>query len=156
MFEDIYRGRTVLVTGHNGFKGSWLCLWLERLGARVTGYALAPSPDPNHFRRLRLKVRSVAGDIRRFGRLAEAFKIHRPEMVFHLAAQPLVRHSYRRPRETFETNVIGTANVLEACRRSESVRAVVNVTSDKCYENREWVWGYRENDPMGGHDPYSA
>ncbi len=156
MFGDVYRGRRVLVTGHTGFKGSWLCLWLEELGAEVFGYALAPDTDPAHFPLLNLGLRSELGDIRDYSRFQEAVVSFQPEIVFHLAAQPLVRRGYARPLETLETNIMGTAHVLECCRNVDSVRAVVVVTSDKCYENREWVWGYRENDAMGGFDPYSA
>lgn len=156
MFGGIYKGRNVFVTGHTGFKGSWLCLWLKELGANVTGYSLPPPTDPNHFALLYLGMVSITGDIRDFGKLKQAIQRCQPEIAFHLAAQPLVRYSYKNPVETFETNVIGTVNVLEACRQTESVKAIVNITSDKCYENREWVWGYRENDPMGGYDPYSA
>lgn len=156
MFGDLYRGRRVLVTGHTGFKGSWLCLWLEELGAEVLGYALAPDTDPAHYTLLELGLRSELGDIRDYPRFQEAMTSFQPEIVFHLAAQPLVRRSYARPLETLETNIMGTAHVLESCRGVNSVRAVVVVTSDKCYENREWVWGYRENDAMGGFDPYSA
>ena len=156
MFGSIYKGRKVFVTGHSGFKGSWLCLWLKELGANVIGYSLPPPTDPNHFELLYLGIVSITGNVRDFGKLKEAIQCCKPEIVFHLAAQPLVRYSYKNPVETFETNVIGTINVLEACRQTESVKAIVNITSDKCYENREWVWGYRENDPMGGYDPYSA
>lgn len=156
LFNNIYYGKRVLVTGHTGFKGSWLCLWLKELGANVIGYSLPPPTDPNHFELLYLDIVSITGNVRDFGKLKEAIQCHKPEIVFHLAAQPLVRYSYKNPVETFETNVMGTMNVLEACRQTESVKVIVNITSDKCYENREWVWGYRENDPMGGYDPYSA
>lgn len=152
-----YRGRRVLLTGHTGFKGGWLSLWLSALGARVTGYALAPATDPNLFEAARIAehVRHVEGDVRDASRLAEVWREARPEIVFHLAAQPLVRESYRAPVETLETNFNGTAHVLELARRSDERHAVVVVTSDKCYENREWVYGYREDDPVGGHDVYS-
>jgi len=156
MLEDAYRNKTVLITGHTGFKGSWFSLWLERLGARPVGYSLEPPTEPNHYELLKPDMVSITGDIRDRERLREVFKVHKPDMVFHLAAQSLVRYSYQNPVETFETNVMGTVNVLEACRSVDSVKAVVNVTSDKCYENREWVYGYREIDPMGGYDPYSA
>ncbi len=156
MFNNIYHGKKVLVTGHTGFKGSWLALWLVEMGAVVVGYALKPPTSPSHFELLNLPITSVIGDIRDLVKLSETFQRHEPEIVFHMAAQPLVRHSYWDPKETFETNVMGTVNVFEACRAASSVKAVVNITSDKCYENREWVWGYRENDPMGGYDPYSA
>lgn len=156
MFNSIYRGRKVLVTGHTGFKGSWLVYWLRELGAEICGYALPPPSDPSHWTLLKLDVRSEVADIRDATKLKSVFSEFQPEIVFHLAAQPLVRRSYSGPDETFETNVIGTVRVLDACRACQSVRAVVIVTSDKCYENREWVWGYRESDPMGGYDPYSA
>lgn len=153
-----YRGRKVLVTGHTGFKGSWLALWLQRLGADVVGFSLDPPSDPNLFEAIDLgaEVRGRRIDIRDFGPLSRGFEEEQPEVVFHLAAQPIVRLSYREPRETFQTNVMGTVNVLEAARLTGSVRALVNVTSDKCYENREWLWGYRETDHLGGSDPYSA
>ncbi len=156
--QDAYRGRTVLLTGHTGFKGGWLALWLERLGARVVGFSLPPPSEPNLFDAARVQgsVIDVRGDIRDSAALDAVIGAHRPEVVFHLAAQPLVRLSYEQPDSTFETNVMGSLRVFEAVRRSDSVRVLVNVTSDKCYENREWVWGYRENDPMGGRDPYSA
>lgn len=155
LFNDIYRNRRVLVTGHTGFKGSWLSLWLTTLGAEVVGYALDAPTQPSHFHCLNLDIRSVIGDIRDQNRLDTVMQEHRPEIVFHLAAQALVRPSYENPVETFETNVIGSLIVFEACRRHR-VRAIVNVTSDKAYENREWVWGYRECDRLGGFDPYSA
>lgn len=153
---DAYRGKRVLVTGHTGFKGSWLSLWLYELGAEVTGIALPPQSSPNHWDLLGLPIAEHRLDIRDFGALARAFDEVQPEVIFHLAAQPLVRRSYRLPLETWSTNVMGTANVFEACRQSNSVRAIVAVTTDKCYENVEWPWGYRENDRLGGHDPYSA
>ncbi len=156
LFGGVFKSRKVLVTGHTGFKGSWLCCWLERLGAEVLGYALPPPTDPSHYRLLKLAHDSVMGDIRDQNSLAECLKRFRPEIVLHLAAQPLVRLSYREPVQTFETNVMGTVKVLEACRGCGSVKAIVVVTTDKCYENREWVWGYREDEPMGGHDPYSS
>jgi CDP-glucose 4,6-dehydratase len=146
----------VLITGHTGFKGSWLALWLTELNAVVTGLALSPNTQPNHWGLLDLKIQDIRGDIRDSSTVFAAFDSSRPEIVFHLAAQPLVRRSYREPLETWSTNVMGTANVLEACRRSESVRAVVIVTTDKCYKNQEQLWGYRESEPLGGHDPYSA
>lgn len=155
-FTNTYRDRRVLVTGHTGFKGSWLCLWLKEMGAKVIGYSLLPPTQPNHFDLLNLSITSLIGDIRDRDFLVKSFQEHCPEIVFHLAAQPLVRRSYLDPVETLETNVIGTINVFEACRKTASVKAIVNITSDKCYENKEWVWGYRENDPMGGYDPYSA
>ena len=158
MFGDFYKGKSVLVTGHTGFKGSWLALWLHELGAQVTGFALPPNTEPNHFNLIELKnlVRHIEGDIRDLQALTQAFAITKPEIVFHLAAQALVRDSYDDPKTTFDTNIGGTVNVLEAIRFCPSVQTAIVVTSDKCYENREWGWGYRENDPMGGHDPYSA
>ena len=151
-------GRRVLVTGHTGFKGSWLALWLRRLGAEVIGYALPPSTMPSHYELADVgsDMRSIFADVRDAQQMHNAFAEARPEIVFHLAAQSLVRASYEIPRETYEVNVIGTANLLDAVRAWGSVRAVVIVTSDKCYENREWSWGYRESDPLGGHDPYSS
>lgn len=156
MFGDIYSGRRVLITGHTGFKGSWLAFWLKQLGAHVCGFALPPNTEPNHYQLLKTAVRSVEEDIRNRSVLETVFSAYRPEIVFHLAAQPLVRKSYELPLETFEVNVMGTANVLEICRKTDSVGAVVVVSSDKCYENREQMEGYTEDDPMGGHDPYSA
>ncbi len=156
MFGGVYSGKRVIVTGHTGFKGSWLALWLRRLGAEVCGIALPMEGKFNHFALLGMEMRSEMRDIRDREGIGRIFDDFRPEMVFHLAAQPLVRQSYREPAETFEINVIGTANVLEACRKTASVRAAVAVTSDKCYENRERVRGYREDEPMGGFDPYSA
>lgn len=151
-----WKGKRVLITGHTGFKGSWLALWLSHLGARVAGYSLQPPTEPSHYRLLELDVDSVHGDIRDLERLERFFKGHGTDIVFHLAAQSIVRRSYDDPVATFATNVLGTVNVLQAARTSGTVRAVVNVTSDKCYENREWPWGYREIDPVGGYDPYSA
>ena len=153
-----WAGRRVLVTGHTGFKGSWLSLWLEAAGARVTGFALPPPTQPSLFESARLAqtMRHIEGDVRDLDALVAAFETAKPEVVFHLAAQPLVRLSYEQPVETYATNVMGTVNLLEAARRTQSVRAIVCVTSDKAYENREWHWPYREADPMGGHDPYSS
>ncbi len=156
LFNDAYQGKKVLITGHTGFKGSWLALWLAKMGAEVIGYSLPALSQPNHLDLLNLDIISVIGDIRDQAKLEETFATHQPDIVFHLAAQPLVRLSYKKPFETFETNVMGTIRVFEACRRTASVKAIVNITSDKCYDNREWIWGYRENDPMGGYDPYSA
>ena len=151
-------GRRVLVTGHTGFKGAWLTVWLRRLGAEVSGLSLDPPSSPSLFDVLGLGAGMVShrGDIRDLATVRDVLDASRPDVVFHLAAQPLVRHSFAHPVPTFDTNVMGTVNVLEACRLAGCVQAVVNVTSDKCYENREWVWGYRENDAMGGYDPYSA
>ena len=156
LFSGIYQGRKVLITGHTGFKGSWLAFWLRLIGADVCGYSLAPDTDPNHFSLLNLDISSKTADIRDFQEVNDCFQSFQPEIVFHLAAQSLVRRSYKEPLCTFETNIMGTVNVIEAGRLTESVRAVVIVTSDKCYQNNEWEWGYRENDPIGGHDPYSA
>ena len=157
-FADIYRGRRVLVTGHTGFKGSWLTLWLKGLGANVSGIAL--DPEPGHLNHWTLVAPSIVNDIRLdvrdSAKLATAVARVNPEIVFHLAAQPLVRRSYYDPLLTWETNVLGTANLLEACRPLRELRAAVLVTTDKCYENQEWVWGYRETDRLGGNDPYSA
>lgn len=156
--SDFWRGRRVLVTGHTGFKGGWLALWLDRLGARVTGLALEPPTEPSLFAvaRVATGIDSRIGDIRSFDTVRSAFEAARPEIVFHLAAQPIVRTSYEDPVGTYATNVMGTVHVLEAARLAPSVRALVNVTSDKCYENPGWHWGCREIDPMGGHDPYSS
>jgi CDP-glucose 4,6-dehydratase len=153
-----FRGKTVLVTGHTGFKGAWLSEWLLKLGANVVGYALPPDTKPSLYGLLGLegRMRSVLADVRDAPRLEQVLLESRPELVLHLAAQPLVRRSYREPVATFATNVMGTAHVLEAARKTDSVRAVVIVTSDKCYENVDSPRGYRESDPMGGHDPYSA
>lgn len=155
--EATWSGRRVFLTGHTGFKGSWLALWLARMGAQVTGFAL-PAEEPSLFRMAQVAelITHVEGDIRDLPALEAAMTRSDPEVVFHLAAQPLVRESYQTPVETFATNVQGTVHVLDACRRMPALRAVVCVTSDKCYENNEWVWPYREADPMGGHDPYSA
>lgn len=153
-----WSGRRVLVTGHTGFKGGWLSLWLQQLGAEVTGYALAPPTWPSLFEAARVGagMHSVLGDVRDFDALHTTLAEFRPEIVFHLAAQPLVALSYQRPVDTYASNVLGTVHLLEAVRQIGGVRAVVNVTSDKCYANREWVWGYRENESMGGDDPYSS
>jgi len=155
---DFYKGKRVLVTGHTGFKGAWLCSWLTKMGSDVCGYALEPSTEPSLFNILKLKehANSVIADIRDYCRLHSVLEEFRPDLIFHLAAQALVRRSYREPRLTFETNMMGIVNLLEAVRKTGCARALVNVTSDKCYENREWVWGYRENDRVGGKDSYSA
>jgi CDP-glucose 4,6-dehydratase len=156
MFANAYKNRRVLVTGHTGFKGSWLVLWLQMMGAKVTGISLPPETSPNHWNLLDIGIESFHIDIRDEDLLRKKIVEARPEIVFHLAAQPLVRRSYRKPLETWATNVMGTANVLDACRQVDGLSAIVVVTTDKCYENKEWVWGYREIDPLGGHDPYSA
>ncbi|WP_129128413.1 CDP-glucose 4,6-dehydratase [Geomonas oryzae] len=155
---EFFRGRRILVTGHTGFKGSWLSLWLHMLGAQVTGYALSPPTNPSLFDLAGVAglVHSVTGDVRDQAALSAAVKAAAPEIVIHMAAQPLVRESYLNPVDTYSTNVMGTVHILEAVRKSQGVKAVLNVTTDKCYENREWPWGYRENEPMGGYDPYSS
>lgn len=151
-------GRKVFLTGHTGFKGSWLSLWLQQLGADLTGYALHPPTEPSLFEAARVGtgMRSIVADIRDADRLSDAMRSAKPEVVIHMAAQALVRESYADPVGTYSTNVMGTVHVLEAARRVDTVRAVLIVTSDKCYENRDWVWGYREIEPMGGFDPYSS
>ena len=157
MNPQFWRGKRVFLTGHTGFKGSWLSLWLQHLGAQVTGYALPPPTEPSLFKEANVAdgMVSVEGDIRDLAQLLSAMRTAQPEIVLHLAAQPLVRYSYENPVETYATNVMGTVHLLECVRQIPGIRAVVNVTTDKCYENREWVWGYRENEPMGGYDPYS-
>ncbi len=151
----------MLITGHTGFKGSWLCLWLHQLGAKVTGFALNPPTEPNlyHLCSIENLVHSVHGDIRNFDQLYETILQTEPDIIFHMAAQPLVGHSYEDPKETYEINVMGTIYLLEAVRKAvnngKRIKALVNVTTDKCYENKEWHWGYRENDRLGGYDPYS-
>ncbi len=153
-----WQGRRVFITGHTGFKGSWLSLWLQHLGAEVCGYALEPPTEPSLFQvaSVAAGMQSVIGNICDLVALQKAMQDFRPEIVLHLAAQPLVRASYADPVGTYATNVVGTANVLEAVRRCDAVRAVVAITTDKCYENKEWIWAYRENDRLGGHDPYSS
>jgi CDP-glucose 4,6-dehydratase len=155
---DFWKGRNVFITGHTGFKGAWLCLWLTKMGAVVTGYALLPPTVPSLYELCRVDelITSVTADVRDLSSLKIAMTAAQPEVVIHMAAQPLVRDSYQMPVETYAINVMGTVHLLEAVRHCSSVRAVVNVTTDKCYENREWVWGYRENEPMGGYDPYSS
>lgn len=155
---DVFRHRRVLVTGDTGFKGSWLCLWLHQLGAHVLGYALPPEREEDHYNLLGMGnlIKHINGDIRDFVSVKKAFDQFQPEILFHLAAQPIVRYSYKEPKLTFDTNVAGTINILEAARQCEPLKAFVCVTSDKCYRNNEWIWGYRENDELGGHDPYSA
>ena len=156
--RGFWKGRKVFVTGHTGFKGSWLCLWLERLGADVTGYALPPPTRPSLFRACRVEegLRSVRGDVRNAAFLKRCLRNSAPEVVFHLAAQPLVRRSYAAPAETFDVNVMGTVHLLEAVRGVPAVRAVVNVTTDKVYEDRRASGGYREGEPLGGYDPYAG
>lgn len=152
-----WKDKKVFLTGHTGFKGSWLSLWLQDCGAILTGYGLKPNTEPNLFDTTSVAegMESIIGDVRDLDKLAKAMNDCQPEVVIHMAAQPLVRHSYKNPIETYSTNVMGTVNLFEAVRKTASVRAVVNVTTDKCYENKEWIWGYREDEPMGGHDPYS-
>ncbi|MEI8355844.1 MAG: CDP-glucose 4,6-dehydratase [Deltaproteobacteria bacterium] len=156
--KNFFQGKKVFVTGHTGFKGSWLSLWLHLLGGKVTGYSLNPPTNPSLYKLANVDelVDSVIADVRDGERLSAAMQAASPEIVIHMAAQPLVRDSYKMPAETYSINVMGTVNLLEAVRNCKSVKAVVNVTTDKCYENREWVWGYRENEAMGGYDPYSS
>jgi CDP-glucose 4,6-dehydratase len=158
MFKNVYKNKIILVTGHTGFKGSWLSVWLKELGAQVIGYSLDPPGDPNNFEACALhdRITHIHGDIRDFENVKTVFNQYQPDFVFHLAAQAVVRTSYEQPKLSFDTNTGGTVNVLEAVRSTPSIKVLVNVTSDKCYENREWEWGYRENDAMGGSDPYSA
>jgi CDP-glucose 4,6-dehydratase len=153
---NIYKGKRVFLTGHTGFKGSWMTYWLQNLGAEVVGYSLPPNTKPNHFELLKFEMNSHFDDIRDLNKLQKAIKGSKPDIIFHLAAQPLVRYSYQNPIETYQTNVIGTANVLEAARGCESVKAIVVITTDKCYENIEQKKGYIESDKMGGYDPYSS
>jgi CDP-glucose 4,6-dehydratase len=159
--EDLvktWQGRRVFLTGHTGFKGSWLALWLSRLGAQIRGYALDPGTEPNMFSLASVGtvVEDIRGDVRDYAKLEASMTEFKPEVVFHLAAQPLVRRSYADPVGTYATNVMGTVHVLEAIRKTPSVRAVVCVTTDKCYQNQEWIWPYRESDPLGGYDPYAS
>ncbi len=158
ILPTFWSGKRVLVTGHTGFKGSWLSLWLNQMGAETTGYALCPPTQPSLFEIATVgdTLTSVIADVSDLPRLMEVIGDFRPEIVFHLAAQPLVRQSYLNPLETYQTNVMGTANLLEAVRSCDDTRVVVNVTSDKCYQNNEWPWSYREIDALGGHDPYSS
>lgn len=155
---DFWAGKTVLVTGHTGFKGGWLSLWLQSLGAKVVGYALDPRTSPNLFEVAEVgkAMVSVIGDVGNLSKIKATVSEYAPQIVFHMAAQALVRRSYENPVDTYATNVMGTAHLFEAVRMAGGVKVVVNVTSDKCYENREWVWGYRENEALGGHDPYSS
>ncbi len=157
MNPAFWRDKRVFLTGHTGFKGSWMSLWLQSLGANLTGYALGPQTEPSLFDEARVGtgMRSIFGDIRDLVLLQKTMEECQPEIVVHMAAQSLVRYSYANPVETYSINVMGTVHLLEAVRNATSVRAVVNITTDKCYENREWAWGYRENEPMGGYDPYS-
>ncbi|MBD3272019.1 MAG: CDP-glucose 4,6-dehydratase [Elusimicrobia bacterium] len=158
LFNKCYKGKRVLVTGHTGFKGSWLSLWLKELEADVTGYSLYLPSDPCHFSAIGLEaiINHIIGDVRDFEHLNQVFESIKPEIVFHLAAQPIVRISYDEPKKTFDTNLGGTVNILECIKRSSSVKSAVIITSDKCYKNSEWMWGYREEDALGGDDPYGA
>ena len=153
-----WKGKKVFVTGHTGFKGSWLSLWLQSMDAQVKGFALAPPTSPSLFEEAGVAndMESEVGDIRDLAAITASMTVFNPDIVIHMAAQPLVRLSYREPVETYATNVMGTVHVLEATRQCSNLKAIVNVTTDKCYENREWVWGYREHESMGGHDPYSS
>lgn len=155
--SQFWKHRKVFITGHTGFKGSWLSLWLQSLGADLTGYALAPPTTPNLFTLTGVPngMKHIVGDIRDFDFLKTSLQAAEPEIVIHMAAQPLVRYSYKEPIETYATNVMGTVHLLEAIRQTSSIKTVINVTTDKCYENKEWHWGYRENDRLGGYDPYS-
>ena len=154
---EFWKGKRVFLTGHTGFKGGWLSLWLADMGAIVRGYSLLPPTDPSLFEVARIKsvVESIHGDIRNLSQISTAMTEFNPDIVIHMAAQPLVRFSYIDPIETYSTNVMGTLNVFEGARKCSNLRAIVNITTDKCYENKEWEWGYRESEPMGGHDPYS-
>lgn len=156
--SKFWSNKRVLVTGHTGFKGSWLCHWLNHMGAEVSGLALPPETTPDLFSLSKLEdhLSSYIADIRKFDEIVNVMNKVQPEIVIHMAAQALVRESYSSPRETYETNVMGTVNVLDAIRQTPSVKTIVNITTDKCYENKEWLWAYRENEPMGGYDPYSS
>jgi len=156
LFGGIYKGKKILITGHTGFKGSWLALWLTKMGADVVGLSLKPQDELNHSDLLKLGIKSYLQDISNLSKVKEILQEINPDIIFHLAAQALVRYSYQEPVETFTTNIIGTINILEAARSLPQLKAIVIVTSDKCYNNKEWYWGYRENEPMGGKDPYSA
>ena len=155
---SFWKGKKVYLTGHTGFKGSWLSLWLQNMGANVKGYSLIPNTTPNIFTEARVaeNIESEIGDIRDLTQITKSMSDFNPDVLIHMAAQPLVRLSYKDPVDTYTTNVIGTVNVLEAARKCSNLKAIVSVTTDKCYENNEWEWGYRENEPMGGHDPYSS
>jgi len=158
MKKSFWNGKKVLITGHTGFKGSWMSLWLKINGANVTGYALPPPTTPSFFEigNIHKDMISITGDVRDLQHFQAVVAKYRPEIIIHMAAQPIVRYSYSNPIETFSTNIMGTVNVLETVRQTDSVKVVLIITSDKCYDNKEWLWGYRENDPMGGHDPYSS
>jgi CDP-glucose 4,6-dehydratase len=156
--KDFWKDKKVLITGDTGFKGSWLSIWLKMMGAEVIGYALEPYTSHGNFvlAKLEEKITHITGDVREYQKLYNVFRKHQPKIVFHLAAQPIVRESYINPKETYDINIGGTVNLLECCRLTESVEYIVNITTDKCYENKEWIWGYRENDRLGGFDPYSS
>ena len=159
MNQSFWENKTVFLTGHTGFKGGWIAHWLHEMGASIWGYSLEPPTQPNFFTESQLKKRlthSTIGDIRDLAALTSALKEAKPDIIFHMAAQPLVRESYNTPTETFAANVMGTLNVLEAARQCDTIKAIANITTDKCYENKEWPWPYRESDRLGGHDPYSA
>lgn len=156
--KSFWKNKKVLVTGHTGFKGSWLSIWLNEMGAEVIGYALEPYSEKDNFvlSRIGEKITDIRGDIRDLNHMEQVFEKYKPEIVFHLAAQPLVRLSYEQPKETYEINVMGTLNVLECIRNNEYTKAAIMITTDKCYDNKEQIWGYRENEPFGGYDPYSS
>ena len=158
MFNNIYKNKKVFITGHTGFKGSWLTIWLKKLGAEICGYSLDPNTEPSMFNicNVGTNILDIRGDIRDAKSLEKVVNEFNPDIIFHLAAQPLVRLSYDNPKLTYETNVLGTLNLYEAARKSENLKAIVTITTDKCYENKEWSYGYRECDPMGGYDPYSS
>ena len=158
MNREFWKGKKVFITGHTGFKGSWLCLWLQDCGADITGFSLAPNSNPSLFESASVanNMSSIIGDIRDLDFLKDSVLRSSPDIIIHMAAQPLVRYSYENPHDTYSTNVMGTINIFEAARKTSSVKAILNVTTDKCYENKEWIWAYRENEPMGGHDPYSS
>ena len=158
MSENFWLNKKVLITGHTGFKGSWLTLWLKSLGAKIVGVSLDPPTIPSLYVKANVSegIVDLRQDICDGKKIKEIFQQYQPEIVFHLAAQSLVRYSYKNPVETYKTNVMGTLNILEGIRGIDSVRSVILVTTDKCYKNKEWVWGYRENDQLGGHDPYSS
>jgi len=157
-FGNFFKDKKILITGHTGFIGSWLSIWLNELGANVIGYALPPLTKKDNFvvTKLQEKILSIIGDIRDFDKLKSILKNYKPEIIFHLAAQPIVRASYEIPKDTYDVNIGGTVNIIEAFRRSNTSKVLINITSDKCYENREWIWGYREKDRLGGYDPYSS
>lgn len=157
MNKEFWLNKKVFVTGHTGFKGSWLSLWLQKMGAHVTGFALAPPSNPNLFELAQIAetMQSLTGDIREYAAVKHAIHMEQPEIIFHMAAQSLVQTSYQNPIETYATNVMGTVHVLEAAKQTKSVKVIINVTSDKCYDNKDWLWAYREDEPMGGVDPYS-